>query len=112
MENIDLIHLQHAHVTKYSGEKGESKWLVRKNITSETIAELSSDYSEAEIFEIMEFARNFELTAFNEGIEFGKNINKKWFIEQVEQQEHSLQLLRNENERLSDKLIKLISKEE
>lgn len=111
MENVDLIHLQHAHVTKYTGEKGESKWLVRKNITSEDIAELSSDYTEAEIFEIMDFARNFELTALNEGIEYGKNLNKKWFMEQVEQQEKQLQLLREENERLSDKLIKLISKE-
>lgn len=109
--NNDLVHLQHAHVTQYSNSKGNSMWKVRKNITSEDLYELPSELTEEEVFAILDFAREFELIAFNEGIRFGKKEVRRTYESTIATYERTLKLAREENERLSDKLIKLISKE-
>ena len=109
--NNDLVHLQHCHVTQYSDSTGNSMWKVRKNVTSEDLFELPSELTEEEVFKILEFAREFELIAFNVGIKFGKKEMRRSYEETINTYERTLQLAREENERLSNKLIKLISKE-
>ena len=70
----DLIHLQHAHTTQYTDGSEKSNWKVRQNITSEDLAELPAELNEGQVFAILDFARKFELIAFNEGIKFGKKV--------------------------------------
>ena len=111
LKNEDLVHLQHAHVTQYSDSKGNSKWKVRKNITNEDLFELPSDLTEEEVFEILRFAREFEIIAFNEGIRFGKKEVKRRYESIIKNYEENLRLVREENDRLANKLLKLISKE-
>lgn len=95
----DLIDLANAHVTQITSEQnGKSAWKVRQNITSNDLAELPANLSEKDVFACLDFARKFELIAFNVGIEFQK-----------QQQTNIVNNLMNENKRLSiiiDKLSK------
>ena len=110
--NEDIIHLQHAHVTQHSDSKGNSPWRVNKNITNETMAELPQHFSEEEVFAIMHFARKFELIAFNEGIGHGKKVTREVYEQKIQFGDEQLRLAREENERLANKLMQLIAKEE
>ena len=93
---MEYIKLQSAHATQISSEKnGKGAWKIRENITSKDLFELPGHISEKDIFTILDFAKKFELEAFNAGIQFGKNINKT-----------NLQIARNENNRLSSILEK------
>lgn len=112
LENKDLIHLQHAHITQYSDVNGKSQWKVRKNITSEDLAELPSDLTEEEVFKVMEFARDFELIAFNEGIRFGKTEMRNYYESILQRMKENLVAARDENIRLAEKLEKFIISEE
>jgi hypothetical protein len=112
MINEDIVHLQHAHVTQYSGQNGCTNWKVRKNITSEDLAELPGDLTEDEVFKVLEFARNFELIAFNEGIKFGKKQAWSLYDPLVNRLKDDLKLALEANERLATKLEKFILSEE
>ena len=109
--NDDIIHLQHAHITQYTDDNKKSDWNVRKNITNEDLAKLPKEFTEKQVFKIMAFARKFEMMAFNEGIQFGKQKERDSNKSRIENYERTLTLARQENERLAEKLIKLISKE-
>lgn len=111
-ENKDLIHLQHAHATQYTNTEGKSAWKVRKNITSEDLAELPGELTEAEVFSIMDFARKFEDIAFNTGISYGKDVVREQQENITAGYKRQLVLFRNENERLADALTRLTAKQE
>jgi len=97
----DLIDLQHAHVTQLTSEQeGKTTWMVRQNITSKDLHDLPANLSEKDVFAALDFARKFELIAFNTGIEFQK-----------QQQLNIVSNLINENKRLSN-LIEKLSKGE
>ena len=113
MENEDIIHLQNAHVTQYNNEgSNKTEWKVRKNITSEDLFELPGDLTEAEVFKVLEFARKYELIAFNEGIRFGKNELKRSYDSTIKQLQNNIMLAREENIRLATTLEKFIISEE
>ena len=111
-ENKDIIHLQNAHITQYSNANGKSQWKVRKNITSEDLAELPGELTEEEVFKVIEFARTFELIAFNEGVRFGKKEMRNYYESILNNLKQTLILARNENVRLAEKLEKFIISEE
>jgi len=93
----DLIDLQNAHVTQITNEvKGKSAWKVRQNITSEDLYDLPANLSEKDVFTVLDFAREFELIAFNAGIQFQKQM-----------QSNIANNLINENKRLSIIIDKL-----
>lgn len=110
-ENKDLIHLQNAHVTQYTDNDGKSKWKVRKNITSEDLYELPNEWKESMVFEALHFAREFEIEAFNIGINFGKTTVKNEFDREREMYKKVISDLTEANERLSEKLGQLIGEE-
>ena len=70
--NPDLIQLASAHVTQFTNDGVKGDWLVRENITSTDLFSLPGRLLEAEVFELMRNAREYELKAFNAGIEFQK----------------------------------------
>lgn len=108
--NKDLIDLQQAHVTQFTTESGAKKgpWLVRQNITSKDLAELPSYLSEADVFTILDFARKYELLAFNIGIDFGKKKTVKVYKTLLDRLELKLKMATEENERLAGILDKHI----
>jgi len=74
----EYVDLQSAHVTQLTTEKdGKSGWKVRKNITDDFLYELPGHFSEKDVFTVLDFARKFELIAFNAGIQFQKKITGK-----------------------------------
>lgn len=108
IENNDIIHLQNAHVSQFTTGPNKTNWLVRKNISSENLAELPGYLSEADVFAILDFARKFELIAFNEGIAFGKKKTITVYEPTIRDLQMKLELATQENERLAEILQKHI----
>lgn len=102
-----LIDLQAAHINQQSNGESKTPWSVQKNVTNEELFELPGNLSESEIFTIMKFARKFELTAFNTGIQFGKETTKK----EVNGLREVIAGLETSNTKLAEKLGSFIGEE-
>ena len=109
----DLIDLASAHVTQStSNSKGKGPWMVRQNITSKDLFELPGHLSESDVFKILDFGREFELIAFNIGINFQKDISNVLMRKMQSEFDDKIKLAREENERLAEKLGQLIGEDE
>jgi hypothetical protein len=76
----ELIQLQTANMFQLMHSNGNKEnWMIRENITDTVLQEFSSNISDKLMFEIMHFAREFELKAFNAGIQFAKQQKLKGF---------------------------------
>ena len=98
----DLIHLQNAHVTQLAQDGVKGDWFVRKNITNEDLHTFPPLIADDLMFNILNFARKFELTAFNEGIKFQKNKQNKYLMAQLEESKLLNIAIKEENERLAN----------
>ena len=103
------IQIQAANVYQGTHSDGtKTDWLVRENITGVELFKLRSTYKEDEVFEILAFARKFELIAFNVGIDFGKAEAKKYYETVINGKNEVLKALTAENSRLAEVLDKKI----
>ena len=107
-ELTPLIDLATAHVTQLTKHGKKSKWFVRKNITSEDLATLRSTFNEGEVFEILDFARKFELIAFNAGIQFQKKLSNAYYKKLLDGHKRVINELTTANTKLADKLKDII----
>ncbi|RLD00697.1 MAG: hypothetical protein DRI46_06805 [Chloroflexi bacterium] len=69
---MEYIDIQHCNVHQTTLEGVKSDWVVRKNITGEPLYSFPGHYDEQTIFLFLDFAKKFELIAFNAGINFQK----------------------------------------
>lgn len=99
---MEYIPLAHAHVTQHTSGNKRTEWSVQENETDKVLGELPERLTELEIFSILNFARKYELEAFNKGIEFGKEVYKQTFNSEISQLRENLRLARHENERLAE----------
>lgn len=99
-----LIDLANCNAFQEDGDKGKTDWLIRKNKGGETLFVLPKHLRDSDVFTILDFARQYELIAFNAGIKFAEKQKN------VSMQNH-IQALTNENERLANKLVQLIGDE-
>jgi REP element-mobilizing transposase RayT len=97
----ELIDLQSAHVTQHTNEGIRGDWKICKNITSDHIYTLPKFLNDEQVFSIMNFARKYELIAFNEGIKFQKNKQNLALKEIIKNQEKQLEEFAQENIRLA-----------
>lgn len=111
-EREDLIHLQNAHVTQHSTKEGKSAWKVQKNKTNEDLYDLPGHFSEKDVFAALHFARDFELIAFNSGIQFMKIEMERKILEDREKAMTVIHKLESANNMLANKLAKFIGEEE
>ena len=112
MVDDNLIVLQAAHVTQLTDNGKKSPWMVRENITSNDLAELPKEFTEAQVFAVLAFARKFELIAFNTGIGHGKEISRGVLSPVIKELHLKMSLAIAENERIATALEKhIISKE-
>ncbi len=111
MKNTEFIHLQNSHVNQQTQGHVKSPWSVQKNITNEELAEFPPHIQDNDMFLIMNFAKKFELIAFNEGINFGKKRQNDILNPFIEELKHNLKLAREENERLAETLDRLTKQE-
>ncbi len=109
-ELYELIDLQSAHITQGTNGINKTEWEVKKNITEESLYILPKRFSEKEVFLVMNFAKKYELIAFNAGIKFQKGKQNEVLTEQIKNLKQAVSNLAEENERLADVLDKLTSK--
>ena len=106
LEMPELIELQGANV-KVTPNHGGLTWRVRKNITGETLQVFKANITEQFMFQILGFARKYELKAFNTGIKFQKNNQNKLLVSQANDLKATISKLAQENERLANILDKM-----
>lgn len=97
----DLIHLQHAVVTQYTKKGIKGEWLVRMNISGTDMATLPNSISDKDMFAVMDFARKFELEAFNAGIAHQKGVENALLRTKIARLAEQLQYSESERASLS-----------
>ena len=111
-ENKILIPLAAAHVNQYTTSEGKSPWEVQENITNDLLAVLSREFSDQQMFRVLEFGRKFELLAFNIGMKHMQNELIPRFEVEKSNLIKIIKDLEKANERLADKLSTFIGEEE
>lgn len=97
----EYIKLQNAHVTQLSEVLIKSEWIVRENITGDSLQVFPNTIDESTMFSIMDFAKKYELVAFNEGIKFGKQKTLDVYDPRISALETQVKEIKSENERLA-----------
>lgn len=80
VKNTEFIDLQSANVTQLTNAGTKGEWTLKKNITGEPLHTFPPKIDDGLMFYILNFAKKFELIAFNAGINFQKN-NQNVFLE-------------------------------
>ena len=107
----DMIHLQNSHVTQLTNGHLVTDWKVYANGENVTpLMTLPATYTETEVFKIMDFAKQYELTAFNEGAKFGKRKTMEVYQPKLDAAEARINEMIKENERLSTALEQVYMK--
>ena len=102
----DLIKLQNAHITQHTNGHIKSEWKIEENITDKPIANFESTINDKLMFKILDFARKYELEAFNIGIAYGKKVTIGVYDNKIKNLMKAIGEMRGENERLSEALRK------
>jgi len=105
-ENTQLIKLQSSHITQFSNNGIKTDWMIRENISSKEMYKLPKILNEQEVFGIIDFARKYELCAFNKGIAFQKTKQNLLFLAQIKDLEKLIIGLKEHNHYLADALDK------
>lgn len=100
----DMIKLQNAHVTQHTNGHIKSEWKIEENISDKLIATFDKTISDKLMFEILDFAREHELEAFNTGISYGKKMTVNVYDKKIANMMKAINEMRIENERLSEAL--------
>lgn len=105
----DLIDLANAHVTQLTGsDQKKTPWSIEANITNEVLGKLDAAFTEKQVFEILDFARKYELVALNAGIQFQKGISDEHWKRIESGLLRVIEELTAENDRLSGILDTMI----
>lgn len=107
-EKLEHIKLQSAHVTQHTVSGVKGFWSVEENITNEVLQTFPPNISDELMFSILDFARKFELDAFNAGIRLQKNKQNEYLVQQISLLKNANKECVCENERLSTILEKYI----
>lgn len=100
----DMIKLQNAHITQHTSGHIKTDWKIEENITNELIAVFDKKIDDKLMFSILNFARTYELEAFNTGIAYGKKVTIDVYNKKLDGHKKMVKEMRDENERLSEAL--------
>jgi len=103
-----MLDLASCHITQHTNNNEKTDWSVQLNETNEEIFKLSKKLNENEVFGIIDFAKKYELEAFNKGIKFQKDKQNKVLKDTIDKQLQLINTLKSENERLATILDKRI----
>lgn len=98
------IQLANAHVNQTTVKGVKTDWSIEENITNERLGILPKSLTDGQVFSILNFARKFELKAFNAGIVFGKQKQREADAETIKVLKGNLELAGKENERIAEAL--------
>lgn len=106
----EYIKLQHSHATQITNGHERSDWSIEANHTNEQLAIFPSTLTETQMFSILDFAKKYELEAWNQGIKFGSKKTSEVWDKKVKKLQESIDLMRAENERLAEALATVYDK--
>lgn len=101
---MEYIQLANAHVNQTTVKGNKTDWSIEENKTNKQLGSLPKNLTDAQVFTILNFARKYELKAFNSGIEFGKRKQNAINKEITDNLKSQLTLAGEENERLANAL--------
>lgn len=96
-KNTELLPLASCNAHQLTEKGVKRDWLIRENVTGNTLATLSNRITDQDIMAVIHFARKYELEAFNKGIDFQKDKQNVFLKDRIE-------VLIVENERLAQAL--------
>ena len=111
VDQTDLIVLQSSHVTQNTIRSVKSDWMVRRNITGDAIHSFPPSINDALMFDVLNFAKKYELIAFNAGINFQKEKQNEYLKAQIDELAGVNNELGAENVRLASILENLLPEE-
>lgn len=100
----ELIDLQSANATQLSDSGVKSDWKINKNVTGEVLQTFPSAVTDELMFGILDFAKKYELIAFNEGIKFQKGKENEVLASTIAELQQVNAFLIAENSRMADAL--------
>jgi hypothetical protein len=112
MKSELILYTSYCKQITHKGVKAD--WILFDKNDKE-IHRFPKDYTEKKIFEILDFAKKFELDAFNKGVIFQKKMqphNVNALNSVVRQLKNENETLLTENERIGGELDKLITYKE
>jgi len=107
-----LIPLQAAHINQYTTNGKKTDWEIQENKTNEILHKLSNKISDENMFAVLDFAKKFELEAFNIGMKHMSQDLIPKFQEEKEKLFRVIKELETANEKLASKLLTFIGEEE
>lgn len=78
-----LIPIAHANAFQLTTDGKKGDWLIRENVTDVELHRFEGRISDQDMFEILRFARKYELEAFNIGIDFQKKTGNALLTQQI-----------------------------
>ena len=100
----ELICLQSANATQLSDNGVKSEWKINKNVTGEILQAFPATVTDELMFMFLDFARKYELIAFNKGISFQKGKENEVLAAAITELQQANTFLMAENTRLADAL--------
>ena len=100
----EYIKLENAHITQHTDGAEKSEWSLEANNTDEKLHQFPNTFTEKQMFNILDFARKYELEAWNSGIKFGRNKAKEIWEKKIELANKQIKYMREENARLAQAL--------
>jgi len=103
--------LQGAYANQFTrdGVRGDYNLISSKQ---EPLGQWPKKLNDAEVFQLLEFARGFELEAYDLGVKEERDRATAYINEMKRRHENLLAEIRRENERLAEKLGQLIGEQE
>lgn len=102
----EYIKLQTAHCTQHTNEGLKGDWKVEENETNDNLFVFPPNISDELMFQIMNFARKYELDAFNAGINFQKGKQNAVLQQIINEQKAVIEALGHDNNRLAEVIDK------
>ena len=109
-EPKQLLKLQTCHTTQHTNEGTKSDWSIEENMTNNVIHILPRKLRDKEVLEVVNFAKKYELEAFNIGIKFQKEQQNSFLLAQISELTNNIKGLAAENEKLANTLDNLTRK--
>ena len=100
----EFIKLENAHVTQHINGAIKSEWSLEANSSDEKLWGFPSTFTEKQMFGVLDFARKYELEAWNAGIKFGKQKTLEVYNPKIKFIEEQIEYMKKENEKLANAL--------
>lgn len=111
MTDENLIQLASANAFQLTESGKKSDWIIRENVTDEELHRFNGRISDEDMFEILRFARKYELIALNVGMQHQKKIQDAKLIQENTELRAKLEAIIRHNDFLADTVERLTTGE-